>query len=219
MAIRVSKNRVVLENIPLNLSKSGSIASASTVNLATATGNLIHISGSTGPITSFGTVPAGTMFTLIFDSTPTINFNATTMILNTGTSNYTCAAGDRAMLLSEGGGNWVVSIIKKDGTSTTSGASAGTVDVASSRSLASSDDGKTLNITATTDITLTVPTGLPAGFGCAIFQSTTGAAAFSASSTTIVPATSGNTKTGGAGKIASLIQTSTNTYSLSGGTA
>jgi hypothetical protein len=221
MAIRVSRNRVAIEDIPLNLSKGNSIASAATINLATATGNFLHITGSTGPITSFGIVPAGTMFTLVFDGTPTINYNASTMILNSGVSNYTCTGGDRAILLSEGSGNWVVSIIKRDGTSIVSsgGSSGGTVDVASSRALSAGDDGKTLNITAGSDITLTVPAGLPNGFGCAVYQSAGGAAIFSPSGATITPATSGNTKTGGLGKIVSLVQTSNNAYSLSGGTA
>lgn len=221
MAIRVSKNRVAIENIPLNLARGASFASASTVNLANATGNYLHITGSSGPISSFGIVPAGTMFTLVFDATPTITYNASTMILNTGGVNYTCSAGDRALLLSEGSGNWVVSIIKRDGTSVVSsgGSTGGTVDVGSSRSLSASDDGKTLNVTALSDIVLTVPTGLPAGFGCAIFQASSGAATVSPSGTTIVPVTSGNTKTGGQGKITALVQTTTNAYSFSGGTA
>lgn len=221
MAIRVSKRRIALESVPLHLSKSASIASAATVDLSTATGNLVHITGSTGPITSFGTVSAGTSIVVIFDSTPTITYNASTMILNTGGADYTCTAGDRAVLFSEGSGIWVVNLIKKDGTSLVSsgGSSAGSVDVAASRTLLSTDDGKTLNITATSDITLTVPTGLPTGFGCALYQSTSGAATVSASGVTIVAATSGNTKTGGQGKISALVQTSTNTYSFSGGTA
>jgi hypothetical protein len=95
---------------PLNGGKSINIASAATVNLATATGNEVHITGSTGPITSFGTVPAGTRFNLIFDSTPTITYNATSMILNTGGTSYTAAAGDRAEAISEGSGNWIINI-------------------------------------------------------------------------------------------------------------
>lgn len=57
------------------------MASAATVNLANATGNSLHITGSTGPITSFGTVAASVIFTLIFDSTPTITHHATSLIL------------------------------------------------------------------------------------------------------------------------------------------
>ncbi len=222
MALRVSKNRIALENIPLHLSKSNSITSASSVNLATATGNTVHITAATGPITSFGVVPAGSTFLVIFDSTPTITFNSTSMILNTGGANYTAAAGDRAIALSEGAGNWIVNIIKKDGTSLVSSgvsSSGGTLDVSASRSIASTDDGKVLNITASSAITLTVPSGLSTGFGCAIYQAGAGAATVSGSGATITPATSGNTKTGGAGKMTALVQTGTNAYSFSGGTA
>lgn len=115
MPIRVSKRRVALD-VPFYLSKSSSLASASTVDLSMATGNEVHITGSTGPITSLGTVQSGAVFTLIFDSTPTLTYNATSLILNTGGINYTASAGDRAIALSEGSGNWVVSLVKKDGT-------------------------------------------------------------------------------------------------------
>ena len=226
MALRVSKNKITLENIPLHLSRSISIASSANVDLSLSSGNMIHITGSTGPITSFGVVPAGATFVLIFDATPTINFNAISMILNTGGANYTCQAGDRAIILSEGGGNWVITFIKKDGTSTissssssSSSSSGGIISITTSRALASTDDGKTLAINASSDITLTVPSTLSTAFGCAIYQASTGAAIFSASGVTITPATSGNTKTGGVGKMVTLIQTGTNTYSLSGGTA
>lgn len=223
MALRVSKNRIALENIPLHLSKSNSITSASSVNLATATGNTVHITAATGPITSFGVVPAGSTFLVIFDSTPTITFNSTSMILNTGGANYTAAAGDRAIALSEGAGNWIVNIIKKDGTGLVSSgggsSNSGIIDITASRSIASTDDGKVLNVTASTAITLTVPTGLSTGFGCAIYQASSGAATVSGSGTVITPATSANTKTGGTGKMTALVQTSVNAYSFSGGTA
>ncbi len=217
MTVRVSKNRVALENMPLNLARSTSLAAATVVNLATATGNLVHITGSLGPITSFGVAPAGSMFVLIFDASPTITYNATTMILNTGTSNYTCAPGDRALALSEGSGSWVVTILKRNGSMVAVGSAP--LTVAASRSLTADDDGKTLSITAVGDVTLTVPAGLPSGFGCAIYQSTSGAAVFTGSGATIVPATSGHTKTGGVGKMVAIVQVGTNTYSLNGGTA
>jgi len=85
--------------------KGADIASAATVDLSAATGNVVHITGSTGPITSFGTAAAGVERTVIFDSTPTITHNATNLILPTG-ANITAAAGDTARLMSEGSGNW-----------------------------------------------------------------------------------------------------------------
>jgi len=56
--------------------KGADIASAATVDLSVATGNLVDITGSTGPITSFGTVLVGVKFSLKFDSTPTITHSA-----------------------------------------------------------------------------------------------------------------------------------------------
>ena len=83
------------------------IASAATVDLSTATGGFIHITGNTGPITSFGTVAAGGEYTLVFDSTPTITYNATSMILPSA-ADIVAEAGDVMRVKSEGAGNWKV---------------------------------------------------------------------------------------------------------------
>lgn len=217
MTVRLTETSVTLESVPLKLAKSANIASAATVNLAAATGNLVHVTGSAGPITSFGTVPAGAMFTLVFDATPTIAYNATTTRINSGVGNYVCRAGDRAVLLSEGNGSWLVNIIRVDGTSVASGSTPKTIS--SSRSLNAADDGKVLTVTAASGITLTVPSGLPDGFGCSIFQASSGAATLSASGVTITPSTVGHNKTGGQGKISALVQVAANSYSFCGGTA
>jgi len=101
---------------PVKHATGASIASASTVNLANATGNTLHITGNTGPITSFGTVDSGTSFRLIFDSTPTITHHATSLILP-GWANIVAAAGDVMEIVSEGSGNWkCTSYTKADGT-------------------------------------------------------------------------------------------------------
>lgn len=110
MPLHVSTYRVQLEDMPLQLSRSASFPAATVVDLSLATGNEVHITGSSGPITSFGTVPAGTQFILVFDSTPTLTYHATSLILNTGGSDYTCTAGDRVLAISEGSGNWLVTV-------------------------------------------------------------------------------------------------------------
>lgn len=84
--------------------RSASIAAAATVDLSLATGRLVHITG-TGAITSFGTAAAGVERDLVFDSTPTITYNATSMIIP-GSANRTVVAGDSAIVVSEGSGNW-----------------------------------------------------------------------------------------------------------------
>ncbi|MGE0044750.1 MAG: hypothetical protein AB7T08_03225, partial [Hyphomonadaceae bacterium] len=90
----------------INLSPKGAnIASAATIDLATATGPVVDITGSTGPVTSLGTVAAGARFLLRFTGTPTLTNNGTSLILPTG-ADIVVAAGDVALFASLGSGNW-----------------------------------------------------------------------------------------------------------------
>ncbi len=98
-----SKDASELQAVILE-SKSSDKASASTVDLSTADGNLVHITGGT-TILGFGTVQAGSRFVLVFDAILILTYNATSLILPTA-ANITTAAGDTAFLVSEGGGNW-----------------------------------------------------------------------------------------------------------------
>jgi len=83
------------------------LTSAATVDLSLAgcPGHYAVINGATGPITSFGTAPAGTERILRFASTPTITHNAASLILP-GAVNIVAAAGDVMFLHSLGSGNW-----------------------------------------------------------------------------------------------------------------
>ena len=92
-----------LENVIYENQGSGLAAGAS-VNLALATGNYLHITGAFNGITSFGVVPAGGRFVLVFDGICTLTDSATLIL--PGGSDITTAAGDCAMLVSEGSGNW-----------------------------------------------------------------------------------------------------------------
>lgn len=99
----------------INEISGSNIASAATTDISAATGNYIHITGSTGPITSFGTVSAGAERTLVFDSTPSITHNVTSLIMPNGL-NRTMVADDKMIIRSEGGGNWrVIDIIPTTG--------------------------------------------------------------------------------------------------------
>ena len=80
------------------------IASATTTDLSTATGNYVHITGSV-TITGFGTVVAGNLRHLVFDGAPLLTHNATSLILP-GAVNIQAVAGDSMILRSEGSGNW-----------------------------------------------------------------------------------------------------------------
>lgn len=98
----------------LNLSESSDIASATTTNLATATGNKVHITGVT-TITWFGTMQAWTVMYLTFDWILTLTHNATSLILPTG-ANIATTAWDNAIMISEWGGNWrCISYLRADG--------------------------------------------------------------------------------------------------------
>ena len=98
---------------PISDVKGANIASASTVNLLTSTGSLVHITGTTG-ITAF-TVSNGAEYTVVFDGIVTVTHNATTLILPTG-ANITTAAGDVWVIRGDGAGNVrVVSISRASG--------------------------------------------------------------------------------------------------------
>lgn len=84
--------------------KGSDIASAATVDLLDLTGNSAVVTGSTGPITSFGTTPAGTIFYLTFTGTPIITYNATSLKIP-GQTDILIAVGDQVRVESLGGGN------------------------------------------------------------------------------------------------------------------
>lgn len=100
------KDKSTLENAIYECEGSALAASAS-VNLASATGNFLHISGAYNGIASFGSCPAGARFVLVFDGINTLTYNATSLILPGG-ADITTAANDSCMIISEGSGNWRV---------------------------------------------------------------------------------------------------------------
>lgn len=112
------------------------IASASTVNLDTATGNRVHITGTT-TITAW-TLTRGPR-TVIFDGACQLTYNATTNRLNSGGANVTVEAGDMAYIESDGTTVYV-NVIKRNGAAV-AGGSIGLVclAVASASSVATVD--------------------------------------------------------------------------------
>lgn len=88
-----------------NLSTQGTaIASATTTDIGAATGRYVHITGTT-TITGLGTKTAGVVRMLTFDGALILTHNATSLILP-GAANIATAAGDTAIMVSEGSGNW-----------------------------------------------------------------------------------------------------------------
>lgn len=80
------------------------LASAPTTDLGSLAGPAINVTG-TATISSFGTSPAGMFRHVRFDGVATLTYNVTSMILPGGSSIIT-AAGDTAVFVSEGAGNW-----------------------------------------------------------------------------------------------------------------
>lgn len=80
------------------------LASASTTDLGSVPGRYVSVTGTT-TITALGTIKAGTIKHVKFTGILTLTQNATSLILPGGASIVT-AAGDTAILVSEGSGNW-----------------------------------------------------------------------------------------------------------------
>lgn len=83
--------------------KGSNIASAGTTNIASATGRYVNITG-TATITALGTATAGVLRILNLNGA-TLTHNATSLILPGGV-NIVSTAGDKAIFVSEGSGNW-----------------------------------------------------------------------------------------------------------------
>lgn len=97
----------------LKLAVGTTLEASSTVDLSTATGNTLSITG-TIAITAF-TMTAGQQMELIAEGAIPLIYNATTMNINGGVS-YTCAAGDRLSVTKDGAGVVRVNVTKQDGT-------------------------------------------------------------------------------------------------------
>lgn len=149
-----------------NLSKGSDIASATTTDIGAATGNFVHITGTT-TITGFGTVAAGAERVVVFDGALTLTHNGTSLILPTG-ANITTAAGDAAICVSEGSGNWrVTHYQRKDGSSLAGGGGGGLTNITEGLSTASPN--------ATTNVASLTVSGGSANADFALSPKATGA--------------------------------------------
>jgi len=88
----------------VNMAQGTNIASATTTDIGAALGNYVNITGTT-TITGLGTIAAGAWRNVTFTGALILTYNATSLILPTS-ANITTAAGDTALFVSEGSGNW-----------------------------------------------------------------------------------------------------------------
>lgn len=99
----VDKYKILADSMTFYLALNGKtgtdIASAATINLTTATGNFVHITGVVA-ITAV-TLGSGMWRSVIFDGVLTLTHHATNNNLP-GAANITTAAGDRAVYYSDG---------------------------------------------------------------------------------------------------------------------
>lgn len=96
---------VVLKD-KLSFAISTALAVGSTINLTTATGNIVPITG-TGTINSFGTTDnPGEQFELVFDGV--VSLVNSTSLITAGGVNMTLSPGDRIKVLAETSTVWRV---------------------------------------------------------------------------------------------------------------
>jgi hypothetical protein len=93
---------------PVGIGSQVTIASAATVDLGTAPGHLVNITGAAS-ISSFGSSASTTqpIYYVVFSGGPTVIYNGTSLITPTG-ANLTPSAGASAILQYLGSGNWQV---------------------------------------------------------------------------------------------------------------
>lgn len=96
----------------LKLAAGANIASAATVNLSTATGNTVHVTGTTA-ITAW-TMTSGQIMDVIFDGILTLTHHTTTCNIPGGL-NITTAANDRARLYYDGTTVYVMNYLRASG--------------------------------------------------------------------------------------------------------
>lgn len=89
----------------INTAKATDVAShGTTADIGAANGNRVDITGTT-TITAFPAAPAGVVRYVRFTGILTLTHNSTSLDLPTG-ANITTAAGDTAVFISKGSGNW-----------------------------------------------------------------------------------------------------------------
>lgn len=128
----------------VNWGKGGDIASAATTDIGAATGNFVHVTGTT-TITALGSVQAGTIRFVRFAGSLLLTHNATSLILPDA-ANIQTAANDIAGFVSEGSGNWRCLFYIRANRHGSDVASAATIDLDVAT-------GDVVDVTGTTTIT------------------------------------------------------------------
>lgn len=107
--------KIIMSSKAVDFAQGSDVASATTTDIGAATGNFVDVTGTT-TITGLGTIQAGSVRFVRFTGILTLTHDGTSLILPTG-ANVTTAAGDRAIFVSLGSGNWIcLAYQRADGT-------------------------------------------------------------------------------------------------------
>lgn len=139
-------------SVPSTIGRKGAdIASATTTDLSTVTGDFVDITGTT-TITGFGTLASGVMRTVRFTGALTLTHNGTSLILPNA-ANITTANGDTAILRSLGSGNWVcIAYTRTNGLPIVTGSKGADIASATTTDIGAAT-GDFVDVTGTTTIT------------------------------------------------------------------
>lgn len=137
--------------------KGTDIASAATTSIGAATGEFVHVTGTT-TITSFGTnATAGIRRVVLFTGALTLTHNATSLILPTG-ANITTEADDVAFVVSLGSNNWrVLAYLRKSGLPLSTSFTDSTFEIKDNSDATKKVAFQVSGVTTGTTRTLTVP--------------------------------------------------------------
>lgn len=199
--------------------KGSDIASATTTDIGAATGMYVDITGTT-TITSFGTADAGTKRIIQFDGALTLTHNATSLILPSQ-SDILTAAGDTAVMVSLGSGNWkCVVYTKADGTPVDLPLIFINEQTGTSYTLVLADKSKLVDCANASAITLTVPpnssVAFPTGSKIAVRQSGAGAITLTPGSGVTLQSQDSALTTNGQYAMCVLIKVDTDTWAVEG---
>jgi len=104
ISTNLDDNLRMIQAVVRSLASTDTIASATTCDIGTKTALYIDVTGTT-TITGLGTISSGIWKLVKFSGILTLTHNATSLILPSA-ANITTAAGDTAMFMSLGSGNW-----------------------------------------------------------------------------------------------------------------
>jgi hypothetical protein len=142
--------------------KAANVASATNIDLGAAAGRVVDVTGTT-TIASFGTVSEGVWRIVRFTGALTLTYNATSLILP-GAANIATAAGDCAVAVSLGSGNWLVTHFQRAAGTVSFSVNGSGTGVGGSNSAFTNYSGTPYNVGAAMNSTTGVFTAPRAGY-------------------------------------------------------